>query len=80
MQLGFPTAHMLTFLSSPPVTITRPDLCPSAKHFTLAVCPTNSSAIETHGKLRVIILIVIYFPDKTNNKPYFSSGLVTDLF
>ena len=46
MQLGLPTAHKLTFLSSPPVTSTRPDLWPSARQFTLAPCATNSSEIE----------------------------------
>ena len=44
IQLGFPTAHRLTFLLSPPVTRTLPDLCPSARQFTFAPCATNSSA------------------------------------
>ena len=43
MQFGLPTAHKLTFLSSPPVTSTRPDLCPRARQLTLAPCATNSS-------------------------------------
>ncbi len=46
MQLGFPTAHRLTFLSSPPVTRTRPDLWPRARQFTLAPWATNSSENE----------------------------------
>lgn len=46
IQFGFPTAHKLTFLSSPPVTSTLPDLCPRARQFTLAPCATNSSAIK----------------------------------
>ena len=45
MQLGFPTAHKLTFLSSPPVTRTRPDLCPRARQLTFAPCATNSSVM-----------------------------------
>ena len=48
MQLGFPTAHRLTFLSSPPVTSTRPDLWPSARQLTLELCAANSS-VEGHG-------------------------------
>ena len=43
IQLGLPIAHMLTFLSSPPVTMTRPDLWPSAKQLTGPPCATNSS-------------------------------------
>ena len=45
IQFGFPTAHKLTFLSSPPVTNTLPDLCPSETQFTLAPWATNSSEI-----------------------------------
>lgn len=37
-------AHKLTFLSSPPVTITRADFWPNARHVTLAPWATNSSA------------------------------------
>lgn len=49
ITFGFPTAHMLTFLSSPPVTITRPEDGPSDRHETLDPCATNSSALEkTH--------------------------------
>jgi len=46
MQLGFPTAHKLTFLSSPPVTRTRPDLCPRARQLTFAPCATNSCSFQ----------------------------------
>ena len=34
---------MFTFLSSPPVTMTRPDVGPIARHVTLALWATNSS-------------------------------------
>jgi hypothetical protein len=44
MHDGFPIAHKLTFLSSPPVTKTRPDLLPKAKQLTLAPWAENSSA------------------------------------
>ncbi len=44
IQLGFPTAHRLTFLSSPPVTRTLPDLWPSARQLTVDVWATISSA------------------------------------
>ena len=37
ITLGFPIAHMFTFLSSPPVTMTRPDVGPIARHVTLAL-------------------------------------------
>lgn len=43
MQLGLPMAQRLTFLSSAPVTITRPDFWPKARHVTLDPCATNSS-------------------------------------
>ena len=43
ITLGFPIAHMFTFLSSPPVTMTRPDVGPIARHVTLALWATNSS-------------------------------------
>lgn len=46
MQLGLPTVHRFTFLSSPPVTITRPVLCPRARQFTLEPWATNSSAVK----------------------------------
>ena len=46
IQFGFPTAHKLTFLSSPPVTNTLPDLCPRETQFTLAPWATNSSEIR----------------------------------
>lgn len=46
MHDGFPTAHRLTFLSSPPVTRTRPDLLPSERQFTFAPWAENSSATE----------------------------------
>ena len=45
IQFGFPTAHKLTFLSSPPVTNTLPDLCPRETQLTLAPWATNSSEI-----------------------------------
>uniref|UniRef100_A0A6B0UC11 Putative secreted protein n=1 Tax=Ixodes ricinus TaxID=34613 RepID=A0A6B0UC11_IXORI len=35
MQLVFPMAHRFTLLSSPPVTITLPDLRPIARHLTV---------------------------------------------
>lgn len=47
IQPCFPTAHRLTFLSSPPVTNTRPDLWPSAKQFTLEPWATKSSEKAT---------------------------------
>lgn len=43
MHDGLPTAHKLTFLSSPPVTSTRPDLLPRDKQLTLAPWAVNSS-------------------------------------
>ena len=47
IQVGFPTAHIFTFLSSPPETITRPDLWPKERQFTLPTCAANSSKIHT---------------------------------
>jgi hypothetical protein len=47
IQPCFPTAHRFTFLSSPPVTNTRPDLWPSAKQFTLEPWATKSSEKAT---------------------------------
>jgi hypothetical protein len=47
IQPCFPTAHKLTFLSSPPVTKTRPDLWPSAKQFTFESWATKSSETVT---------------------------------
>jgi hypothetical protein len=52
IQLGFPTAHRLTFLSSPPVTRTLPDLWPSARQFTVDVWATISSA-KRNGEYEV---------------------------
>ena len=46
IQLGFPTAQRLTFLSSPPVTRTRPLLCPRERQVTLAAWPTNSCSFH----------------------------------
>ena len=43
MTFGLPTAHMFTFLSSPPVTITRPEEGPRDRQDTLEPCATNSS-------------------------------------
>lgn len=43
IQFCFPTAHRFTFLSSPPVTRTRPDLWPSARQLTLDEWATKSS-------------------------------------
>ena len=34
IQFGLPTAHKLILASSPPVTITRPDFWPKARHVT----------------------------------------------
>ena len=42
MAFGLPTDHTLTFLSSPPVTMTEPDLRPICMQFTVAPCATNS--------------------------------------
>lgn len=36
-------AHKFILASSPPVTITRPDFCPKAKHVTADPWATNSS-------------------------------------
>jgi hypothetical protein len=44
IALAFPMAHTLTFLSSPPVTMTEPDLRPICKQLTSAPCATKSSA------------------------------------
>lgn len=44
MHLLLPTAHRLTFWSSPPDTKTRPELWPSATQLTFPACATNSSA------------------------------------
>ena len=67
IQLGFPTAHRLTFLSSPPVTRTLPDLCPSARQFTFAPCATNSSVItqekiknNVREKTDPLLLLLLY--------------------
>ena len=49
IQLGFPTAHRLTFLSSPPVTKTLPDLCPRARQLTADVCATISSVDKKYS-------------------------------
>jgi hypothetical protein len=46
MQEVLPIAHRLTFLSSPPVTRTRPDLAPRDRQLTLAPWAENSSAIK----------------------------------
>ena len=43
-------AHMLTFLSSPPVTMTRPEVGPSARQLTLELCATNSSGNTKQNK------------------------------
>lgn len=43
IQCGFPTDQRLTFLSSPPVTMTRPDLWPRPTQFTSAPWAANSS-------------------------------------
>lgn len=43
MTFGLPTAHILTFLSSPPVTITRADEGPTDRQDTLEPWATNSS-------------------------------------
>jgi hypothetical protein len=56
IQPCFPTAHRLTFLSSPPVTNTRPDLWPSAKQFTLEPWATKSSEKAT-AKLLIVTKI-----------------------
>lgn len=50
MHEGLPIAHKLTFLSSPPVTKTRPDLLPNDKQLTLAPWAENSSAKENTNK------------------------------
>ena len=42
-----PTAHMLTFLSSPPVTMTPADLRPMRRQLTVPACAGNSSADRT---------------------------------
>ena len=46
MQFGFPTAHKLTFLSSPPVTRTLPDLWPRERQLTSAPWATNSCSFQ----------------------------------
>ena len=43
IQFGLPMAHKFILASSPPVTITRPDFCPKAKHVTADPWATNSS-------------------------------------
>lgn len=44
MQVGLPTAHNFTRLSSPPVAITRADFRPRVRVVTApGVCATNSS-------------------------------------
>jgi len=48
ITLGFPTAHIFTFLSSPPVTITRPDDGPIERHVTFELWATNSSTKAIH--------------------------------
>ena len=64
IQFGFPTAHKLTFLSSPPVTNTLPDLCPRETQLTLAPWATNSSEIWMSklkfGEKLLILLNEIY--------------------
>ena len=67
MQFGLPTAHKLTFLSSPPVTSTRPDLCPRARQLTLAPCATNSSEMikqKIHVRNHAIQYIWYFFASK----------------
>ena len=61
MQFGLPTAHKLTFLSSPPVTSTRPDLCPRARQLTLAPCATNSSEMIKQKTFTWEIMLCIYY-------------------
>lgn len=46
MTPDFPMAHTLTFLSSPPVTMTPDDLRPILRQFTLLAWATNSSAFR----------------------------------
>lgn len=46
MHEVLPTAQRLTFLSSPPVTRTRPDLAPRDRQLTLAPWAVYSSAIQ----------------------------------
>ena len=62
ITFGFPTAHMLTFLSSPPVTITRPEVGPSDRHETFDPCATNSSAYWNKGaEFRQSVLLQLNF-------------------
>jgi hypothetical protein len=44
MACGLPMAHMLTFLSSPPVTMTPLERRPIFTQFTVDACAANSSA------------------------------------
>ena len=53
IALARPMAHTFTFLSSPPVTMTEPDLRPICMQFTVEPCATNSSATRrTRAHLR----------------------------
>jgi len=56
IQFCFPTAHRFTFLSSPPVTRTRPDLWPNARQLTFGVWATNSSVPEKKSVYLIYIL------------------------
>lgn len=42
IAFGFPIAHTFTFLSSPPVAMTEPDLRPICRQLTAEPCATNS--------------------------------------
>ena len=46
IQLDLPIAHRFILASSPPVTMTRPDFCPIAKHVTAEPWATKSSNIK----------------------------------
>ena len=50
MALGLPTAHTLTRLSLPPVTITDPVFLPTCTQFTAPPCATNSSAQDSGAR------------------------------
>ena len=54
IQFGFPIAHRFILASSPPVTITRPDFWPNAKHVTADPCATNSPAINKEEQNQLV--------------------------
>ena len=57
MACGLPMAHMFTFLSSPPVTITPEDLRPIFRQFTAEVCAANSCLSSLMMMLSLVLLL-----------------------